>query len=73
MPDSACQSRREFIEEAGARAKRWGYPAVKIVHDVVYVEYGERQLRADVYMPPKSDQKRPFPASAPCAAGLADR
>jgi arylsulfatase A len=52
----ACESRKELIRQADARAKLWGYPAPRIAFDLVYAEYGQRQLKLDVYQPPKSDQ-----------------
>jgi pectinesterase len=42
------------MREAEERATRWGYPAPRVVHDLIYVGYGERQLKLDVYRPPKS-------------------
>ena len=53
---AACESREELVRQAEARAQRWGYPAPRIVHDLVYAEYGQRRLKLDIYLPPKSDQ-----------------
>ena len=52
----ACESRQDLIRQAEARRKLWGYPAPRIVFDLVYAEYGQRRLKLDVYLPPKSDQ-----------------
>lgn len=57
----ACESRKDLIREADARARAWGYPAPRIVLDTVYAEYGQRQLKLDVYQPPKSDQRGTVP------------
>src|SRR5213594_2783218 len=57
----ACESRKELIRQADARAKLWGYPAPRIVFDLVYAEYGQRRLKLDVYLPPKSDQPGAVP------------
>lgn len=57
----ACESRQQLVQEAEARAKFWGFPAPRIVHDVVYAEYGQRRLKLDVYLPPKSDQRGAVP------------
>src|SRR5215212_1911388 len=44
------------MREAEERAKYWGYPAPRVVHDLIYAEYGERQLKLDVYQPLRSGQ-----------------
>jgi acetyl esterase/lipase len=49
------------MQQAEARAKLWGYPSPRIVHDLVYAEYGQRRLKLDVYRPPKSDQPGAVP------------
>jgi len=51
----AC-STQEVAREAEARAKRWGTPTAQITRDVVYVEYGQRRLKLDVYRPPEDIQ-----------------
>jgi acetyl esterase/lipase len=50
---AAC-SQEQMARQAEARAKAWGIPAVRITRDVVYAQYGQRQLRLDVYRPPES-------------------
>jgi acetyl esterase/lipase len=49
------------MHQAEERAKYWGYPAPRIVHDLIYAEYGRRRLKLDVYQPPKSDQPGAVP------------
>ena len=34
---------------------------VRVTHDVVYAEYGQRRLTLDVYLPPQSGQRGPVP------------
>ena len=58
---SAACSREQLAREAEARAKKWGIPAVRITRDVVYAEYGQRQLKLDVYRPPASADERVLP------------
>src|SRR5262245_12625609 len=53
----AC-SREQLMREAEDRAERWGVPAPRVVHDVVYADYGARQLKLDLYRPPESLQTR---------------
>jgi pectinesterase len=48
-------------EEAEARAKAWGFPAVRIVRNLTYAVYGQRQLKLDVYRPPESGQQGAVP------------
>lgn len=48
----AYESRHDLIQQAEARRKLWGYPAPRIVQDLVYAEYGQRRLKLDVYLPP---------------------
>jgi acetyl esterase/lipase len=55
----AC--REQVAREAEARAKRWGIPAVRITHDLVYAEYGQRRLKLDVYRPPESLEQGAVP------------
>ena len=55
----ACNVRELQVREAVARAKRWGIPAPRIVYDVVYAQYGERQLKLDVYQPPEALSNAP--------------
>ena len=52
---AACSS-EDVAREAEARAKRWDIPAARITRDVVYAEYGGRQLELDVYRPPEFHQ-----------------
>ena len=52
LASGAC-SNEQLAREAEARAKRWGIPAVRITRDVVYAQYGDRQLKLDVYRPPE--------------------
>ena len=56
----AC-SNEDMARQAEARAKKWGIPAVQIARDLVYVEYGQRQLKLDVYRPPEGSQLGPVP------------
>jgi pectinesterase len=49
------------VQEAETRGKIWGYPAPRIVHDVVYAQYDKRELKLDVYLPQKSDQRVAVP------------
>jgi pectinesterase len=44
------------IREANGGAKISGYPTLQIVSDVVYAQYGQRRLKLDLYLPPKSDR-----------------
>jgi acetyl esterase/lipase len=53
LVSGAC-STEQVAREAEARAKAWGIPAVRITRDLVYAEYGQRQLKLDVYRPPES-------------------
>ena len=57
----ACESRQELMRQAEERAKYWGYPAPRVVHDLIYAEYGRRRLKLDLYQPPKSDQPGAVP------------
>jgi acetyl esterase/lipase len=50
LASGACTE--QAAREAEARAKAWGIPAARITRAVVYAEYGQRQLRLDVYRPP---------------------
>lgn len=59
LASAAC--RQQAAREAEARAKRWGIPAVRIVRDLVYAEYGLRRLRLDLYRPPASRQQGAVP------------
>jgi pectinesterase len=55
----ACSVREVQIREAEARNKRWGIAAPRIVRDVVYAGYGDRQLKLDLYLPPAPAQRMP--------------
>jgi acetyl esterase/lipase len=35
--------------------------SVRVVHDIVYAQYGKRQLKTDVYLPPAASSSRPVP------------
>jgi arylsulfatase A len=52
----ACESREQTMRDAEERANHWGYPAPRVLRDVIYAEYGQRRLKLDVYLPPKSGQ-----------------
>jgi dipeptidyl aminopeptidase/acylaminoacyl peptidase len=54
---AACESREELMRAAEKRANYWGYSAPRVLHDVVYANYSDRQLTLDVYQPPKSSQR----------------
>jgi acetyl esterase/lipase len=58
----ACESRQDLVRQAEARAKAYGYRAARVTRDVVYAQYGQRQLELDVYQPPPSEHTRPVPA-----------
>lgn len=48
----------------GADAARNAFPVpatVRVVHDVVYADYGARRLKLDVYLPPASGQRGTVP------------
>jgi acetyl esterase/lipase len=60
LVSGAC-SQEQLAREAEARATRWGIPAVRITRDVVYAQYGQRQLKLDVYRPPESVDKTLLP------------
>jgi acetyl esterase/lipase len=57
----ACESREQTMREAEKRANYWGYPAPRVLRDVIYAEYGQRRLKLDVYQPPKSGQAGSVP------------
>jgi acetyl esterase/lipase len=52
----ACESREQTMRAAEERAKAWGYPAPRVLRDLVYAEYGQRRLTLDLYQPLKSGQ-----------------
>ncbi len=62
MLASVACSTQEMAREAEARAKRWDIPAVQITRDLVYVDYGQRRLKLDVYRPPIDSQAGAVPA-----------
>jgi pectinesterase len=41
-----------MMRQAESRARTYGYGSVRIAHDLVYAEYGQRQLKLDLYQPP---------------------
>ena len=48
----------------GADSARRAFPvpaSVRVVPDLVYAQYGERQLKLDLYLPPESGRPRPIP------------
>ncbi|HMC77345.1 MAG TPA: alpha/beta hydrolase [Vicinamibacterales bacterium] len=49
---AGCSS-EDVAREAEARARRWDIPAARITRDIVYAQYGPRQLKLDVYRPPE--------------------
>ncbi len=57
----ACESRKDLMREADARARASGYLAPHIIFDLVYAEYGHRQLKLDIYQPPESDRRGTAP------------
>jgi acetyl esterase/lipase len=61
MVVSGACSREQMAREAEARAKAWGIPAARITRDVIYAQYGQRQLKLDVYRPPESVFEDVFP------------
>ena len=54
LSTAAC-AQEQVAAEAEARAARWGIPAARIVHNVVYAEYGQRRLLLHLYLPPDRD------------------
>jgi acetyl esterase/lipase len=58
---SAACGREQAAREAEARAKRWDIPAARITRDIVYAQYGTRQLKLDVYRPPELYQHGAVP------------